>query len=89
MDFEWDPAKAQANERKHGVSFYEASEVFGDDLSLSIPDPDNSEGENRYLIFGQSEGGGHLVVSYTERDTRIRIISARNMTPRERKAYEQ
>jgi uncharacterized DUF497 family protein len=89
MDFEWDPSKALGNERKHGVSFYEASEVFGDELSLMVPDPDKSVGEDRYLIFGQSKGGGYLVVSYTERATRIRIISARNMTPRERKAYEQ
>jgi uncharacterized DUF497 family protein len=89
MDFEWDPAKAHANERKHGVSFLEASEVFGDDHSSVVRDPDHSVEEDRYLIFGMSKGGKFLVVSYTERARRIRLISARHMTARERKAYEQ
>jgi uncharacterized protein len=89
MEFEWDPAKARENERKHGVSFQEALEVFSDDLSSSVPDPDHSENESRYLIFGQSTARRHIVVSYTERADRIRLISAREMTPRERKAYEQ
>jgi uncharacterized DUF497 family protein len=89
MDFEWDEAKACANESKHGVSFLEASEVFGDDLASCVPDPDHSEGEDRYLLFGVSSGGNFLVVSYTERVDAIRIISARRMTAQERKAYEQ
>ena len=89
MQFEWDPAKASANESAHEVSFVEASEVFDDDHSSTVPDPDHSERENRYLIFGCSKVGKYLVVSYTERDDRIRLISARTMTPRERKAYEQ
>lgn len=89
MEFEWDPEKARRNEEKHGVSFREALEVFNDDLSSSAPDPDHSESENRYLIFGQSAARRHIVVSYTERPERIRLISAREMTPRERKAYEQ
>ena len=89
MQFEWDPAKANANESTHGVSFLEASEIFDDDHSSSVPDPDHSEDESRYLIFGVSKGGKYLVVSYTERGDRIRLISARSMTPRERKAYEQ
>jgi uncharacterized DUF497 family protein len=89
MDFEWDPAKASANEGKHGVSFFEACEVFDDDHSSSVRDPDHSLDENRYLNFGMSKGGKYLVVSYTERSDRIRLISARQMTPRERKAYEQ
>ena len=89
MDFEWDPAKARLNESKHGVSFFEACEVFDDDHSSAVRDPDHSVDENRYLIFGVSKGGRYLVVSYTERDDRIRLISARQMTPRERKAYEQ
>lgn len=88
MDFEWDPAKARANESKHGVSFVEASEVFGDDHSSTVPDPDHSIEEDRYLIFGVSKVGRHLVVSYTQRNDRIRLISARQMTPRERRAYE-
>jgi uncharacterized DUF497 family protein len=89
MDFEWDEAKALANEGKHGVSFREATEVFGDDLASCVPDPDHSEGEARYLLFGISSRGSFLVVSYTERADAIRIISARRMTGQERKAYEQ
>jgi uncharacterized protein len=87
--FEWDPDKARENEQKHGVSFLEASEVFDDDHSSSVPDPDHSADEERYLIFGISRQGSHLVVSYTERGDRIRLIAARYMTPRERRAYEQ
>lgn len=89
MEFEWNPAKASANESKHGISFFEACEVFDDDHSSAVRDPDHSVAENRYLIFGMSKGGKYLVVSYTERGDRIRPISARQMTLRERKAYEQ
>ena len=87
--FEWDADKARDNEQKHGVSFVEASEVFDDDHSSSVPDPDHSSDEERYLIFGVSKQDSFLVVSYTERGDRIRLISAREMTPRERRAYEQ
>jgi uncharacterized protein len=87
--FEWDPEKARENEQKHGVIFLEASEVFDDDHSSSVRDPDHSVDEERYLLFGISKQGKHLVVSYTERGERIRLISARQMTSRERKAYEQ
>jgi uncharacterized DUF497 family protein len=89
VEFEWDREKADANEIAHGVSLLEASEVFDDDLSSTVPDPDHSADESRYLIFGRSKGGKHLIVSFTERGDRIRLISARTMTPRERKAYEQ
>jgi len=89
LDFQWDPEKARANEQKHGVTFLEASEVFDDDHSSSVRDPDHSLGENRYLIFGMSKGGRCLVVSYTETGSRVRLISARQMTARERRAYEQ
>jgi len=88
MDFEWDPQKARENVEKHGVSFTEATDVFGDDLSSTVSDPDHSHGESRYVIFGQSRGGRHLVVAFTERGDRIRLISARTMTRRERRAYE-
>lgn len=71
--FEWDSGKARENELKHGVTFPEASELFGDDHSSSVPDPDHSAGEDRYLIFGISKQGRHLVVSYTERGERIRL----------------
>ena len=89
MNFEWDPAKARLNESKHGVSFFEACEIFDDDHSSAVRDPDHSVDEERYLIFGLSKAGSYLVVSYTERGDRIRLISARQMTPREREAYEQ
>jgi uncharacterized protein len=89
VDFEWDTEKAKENEHKHGVSFAEAAEVVGDDYSSTVPDPDHAEDEERYLIFGVSKTGQFLVVSYTEREERIRVISARAMTSRERKAYEQ
>ena len=89
LEFEWDAEKARANEQKHGVTFLEASEVFGDEHASSVRDPDHSLTEERYLIFGMSQGGRYLVVSYTERVDRIRLISARLMTPRERRAYEQ
>ena len=87
--FEWDPEKAREKEQNHGVTFAQATEVFDDDHSSSVPDPDHSVDEERYLIFGTSKQGTHLVVSYTERGDRIRLISARPMTPRERRAYEQ
>jgi uncharacterized protein len=89
MEFEWDPTKAKANENAHGVSFFEACEVFDDDHSSAVRDPDHSLDEDRHLIFGMSTDGKYLVVSYTERGDRIRLISAREMTRRERRAYEQ
>ena len=89
MDFEWDSDKADANIAKHGVSFFEATEVFGDVLSSTAPDPDRSTGEDRYLIFGQTQRGTRLVVSFTDRGDTIRLISARRMTARERVAYEE
>ena len=89
MDFEWDSAKAEANERKHGVSFLEASSVFGDPLELTIYDPDHSTDEHRFLSIGQTSSGRIVVVSYVEREeNRIRIISARAATAAERKRYE-
>lgn len=88
MEFEWDSEKADENLRKHGVTFSEGLTIFGDPLEVMIPDPDHSEGELRFLSLGTSEGGRILVVSYTERGARIRIISAREATPRERREYE-
>ena len=89
MDFEWDPTKAAANEQKHEVTFEEAAEVFADDHSSTVPDPDHSIDEDRYVIFGKTRSGRFLVVAFTERDAKIRIINARPMTLRERRAYEQ
>ena len=89
MDFEWDEIKARANQRKHCVSFLEATEVFSDEYSSSVRDPDHSYQEERYLLFGMSLKGKYLVVSFTERVETIRIISARLMTREELYAYEQ
>lgn len=89
MEFEWDSDKATRNVSKHGVSFHDAASVFGDPLSLTFYDPDHSDDEDRYLTFGQTSSGRFVVVSHTDRDDRIRIISARPMTRRERTSYEQ
>lgn len=88
MEFEWNPEKEQANSEKHGVDFAEAATVFGDPLELTIADPDHSVGEFRYLSMGRSSLNRILVVSYTERHERIRIVSARIASPKERRQYE-
>ena len=89
MNFEWDTNKAESNLRKHGVSFQEASTVFGDELSITVYDPDHSRNEDRYITIGLSEQRRFLLISHTEREDRIRIISARELSPRERKDYEE
>lgn len=86
--FEWDPGKDAANLRKHGVSFREGTTVFGDPLSMTIPDPRHSRTEARYIDLGLSHRRRLLVVAYTERQGRIRIISARLATGAERRKYE-
>jgi uncharacterized protein len=87
--FEWDPKKAEANLSKHGVSFAEAVSAFGDPLSMNMADPDHSEDEERFIVLGMSDRYRLLVVSYTERPPRTRIISARLATRHERKQYEE
>ena len=89
MEFEWDPIKAEKNLNKHGVTFKEAATVFDDPLSLTYPDPDHSIDEYRFITLGSSLDGKMLIVSHTDRDERIRIISAREMTRQERKFYEE
>ncbi|HET6372578.1 MAG TPA: BrnT family toxin [Candidatus Polarisedimenticolia bacterium] len=89
MRFEWDPAKAQANQRRHGVSFHEAASVLEDHLSATFPDKTHSEGEARFVTIGASKRGQLLVVAHTERAGAIRIINARRATRREREFYEQ
>ena len=89
MQFEWDSAKARANLSKHGVSFDEAKTLFDDPLYVDFYDPDHSDGEYRYIIIGRSRQGRLLIVSYTERNDTIRIISSREVTPTEREAYEE
>ena len=88
LEFQWDTHKARENLRKHNVSFQEATTVFSDFLSLTIPDPLHLEKEERLIIIGYSEKQRLLVVVHTERGDVIRIISARQATPYERKTYE-
>jgi len=88
VDFEWDSQKADINDKKHGVSFEEASTVFGDYLSFTYPDSTHSILEERYIIIGLSGENRILVISHTQRGESIRIISARQATNRERDFYE-
>ena len=89
MEFEWDASKAEANARKHGVSFQEASTVFADPLELTIDDPDHSEDEYRFLSMGRTDRDRLVVVSYTEREqNRIRIVNARAASAAEIRRYE-
>jgi uncharacterized protein len=87
MRFQYDPAKAVANLKKHGVAFADAEGVLEDPLALTVPDPD-SEGETRFVTIGMGSAGELLVVVYTERNGEHRIISARHPTRKERKSYE-
>ncbi len=89
MRFEWDPKKAAANQKKHGVSFHEAATVFGDPMAYTFDDPDHSIEEQRWLTFGKSAVGRWLMVSHYDQAEMVRIISARLMTRREKKIYEQ
>lgn len=89
MEFEWDPRKATINLKKPGVSFPEASTIFGDELAITVPDPDHSDEEDRYITVGWSARRRLLIVSHTDREDKIRIISARELTRTERKEYEE
>lgn len=89
MKYEWDPAKAASNLRKHGVSFEEAATALEDDLSVTGRDPEHSFGESRFVTFGVSSAGRLLVVAHTERGEVLRIISARPATKHERRIYEE
>ncbi len=89
LTFEWDSRKARSNLAKHGVGFQEASTIFGDPLSLTIPNPEHSLSEKRYITVGRAFSGKLLVVVHTERGDNIRIISARRASRRERKFYEK
>jgi uncharacterized protein len=86
--FDWDEEKARINLDKHGVSFDEATSVFDDPLFLTFADPKHSIQEQRFIIMGESAKGRLIVVSYTDREEITRLISARPVTRRERKAYE-
>jgi uncharacterized DUF497 family protein len=88
VEFQWDSNKAQINLEKHRVAFEEAITAFYDPLSITIPDPEHSEDEHRFLLLGLSNRNRLLVVSHTDRGDSIRIISARVATRHERKNYE-
>jgi hypothetical protein len=87
--FEWDEEKANANLRKHKVSFEEAKTVFNDPFLMTFPDPEYSVSEQRYLNIGHSSKGQTLIVVHTERGASIRIISCRKATKSERRDYEE
>lgn len=89
FEFEWDPAKAEDNWKKHGVAFEEALTVFADPLARIFDDPDHSADETREIIVGHSEKPRLLLVYFTERVGKVRIIGARSATKRERQNYEQ
>jgi hypothetical protein len=89
MKFDWDAKKAEANLRKHGVSFDEAATTFFDSHAVSGPDPDHSVDEERYITFGYSRLTRLLAVCHTYRPGAIRIINARRVTRSERKIYEE
>jgi uncharacterized protein len=88
MQFEWDEEKAESNAKKHGVSFEEAQTVWEDYFNIEFFDPVHSVEEPRFLIVGESEAERLLIVAFTERDNRVRIINARELTPKERREYE-
>lgn len=88
-EFDWDPEKAESNLRKHGVSFEEASTVFGDPLALLMTDPDHSAKEERYILLGMSLRQRLMVMTFAERPPMTRIISARMATRTERRKYEE
>lgn len=88
MEFDWDPYKALHNLKKHGVDFQEAATVFADMLSITYPDPDHSDDEDRFILIGLSNQNRLLIVAHTDRLGLTRIISAREATRSERKLYE-
>lgn len=87
--FEWDAQKVKANHKKHGILFEEATTVFGDFLSLTIPDHQHSFGEDRYLTMGMSHYGKTIVVIHKDKGDNIRVISARLATKHEKRIYEE
>jgi uncharacterized DUF497 family protein len=89
LTFEWDRRKNASNRRKHGVPFAEAATAFNDPQSVTIPDPDHSIDEERFLLIGSTGLDRLVVVVHTERGDNIRLISARLATPLERRTYDQ
>jgi len=88
VQFEWNREKARKNLIKHKVSFDEAATVFGDPLAITIDDPDHSQEEQRFLTTGMTKRQRLIIVAHTDREGRVRIINAREVTPTERNQYE-
>ncbi len=88
MNYQWDPAKAEANVKKHGVEFADAVGVFEDPTAITIEDP-QSEGEQRFLSMGMDVLGRIIVVAFTYRGDDIRVISARKASKKEVRVYER
>jgi len=87
--FDWDEVKAKANLKKHKVSFEEGKTIFNDPFLFTFPDDKHSASEGRYINIGLSANGRVLILTHTERQGKIRIISCRKATPRERRFYEE
>ena len=87
--FEWDFNKAKANIEKHHISFEEAASVFGDNRAITINDPAHSANEKREITIGKSANNKLLVVVHTIRGNKLRIISTRKASKKERKQYEE
>ena len=89
MRYEWDPEKDRTNREKHGVSFAEAATVFLDPLQVTVVDERYSIEELRFRTIGYASTNRLVIVAHTDREKRVRIITARQATPRERRQYEQ
>jgi uncharacterized DUF497 family protein len=89
LEFEWDKEKAKINLEKHNIAFEEAITVFDDEFAAFLSDPNHSRKEERFILIGYSKNNNLLFVSFTDRNDRIRIISARKATKNERKRHEE
>jgi hypothetical protein len=89
LTFEWDEIKSTTNLQKHKVSFEEGKTIFNDPFLFTFPDYEHSTNEERFINIGLSANGRMLVLTHTERQDKIRIISCRKATARERKFYEE
>jgi uncharacterized DUF497 family protein len=89
LAFEWDEVKAKENLKKHEVGFEEGKTIFNDPFLFTFPDIEHSADEERYINIGLSANGRILIVTHTERQEKIRIVSCRKATARERRFYEE
>lgn len=87
MKFEWDLIKAESNRKKHGLTFEEAITAFDDPLAMIAPDSRHSSHEQRWSLIGEMDSGKIIIVVFTERQQKTRLISARPASRRERSSY--